>query len=232
MASVKDYILEIFKKNEIPIQRNLFPIVEKEKFEKSSYFKFIKEAYSELGGIENEIPYQSNEYDFQLKEGIILIDTEKDYNRYRAITLRSEIYKLIPSINTENHKRFCRQYETECLKSAGNINNWSNKESEKYYGRSQEIGDLSEPGPSLWKLNAMKNFMTDISSLVLKTKIFRISPYDNLVIGGKMIKVKDLLLQRSSYNELYLLNYMLRGLGIPVIKNKEEKGSNPGIIGV
>lgn len=214
MPSIKDYIINLLNTNKLKTSENYYQAPTADVLKKSPYYKAIVEVYKELGGIHAEPPLQIMPYDIQLESGIIMIEEDTFYNRYRAITLRSSLYDHLSNINVETHKRYCRQYESECLKSASNIKQWSNSESEKYFGQSQDIGDLSSPGPSLWKMKAFQNFVTDVSSLINKTTVFRLSPYDNLVINGKMIKVKEFLLYRNPTNEVYLLKYIQRALGI------------------
>ncbi|MFN3405286.1 MAG: hypothetical protein ACK40G_14395 [Cytophagaceae bacterium] len=212
MAALKEYITNVLRKNTVAADDSFYQPHENFSVISKEYHSIILEVYQDLGGLNKEFPYVISAYDIRLENAFIIIDDETVYNRYRAVTLRSGLYEKIKGINTENHKRYCRQFESECLKTAGSIHRWKSPESEKYFGPSQETGDLSTPGSSLWKLHAFKNFLTDVAALSMRKQIFRISPYDNMLINGKMIKVKELLLKRNEVNEGYLMKYIQRGL--------------------
>ena len=210
MNPKKAFLIQVLEKNNQRHQKGSLPKLEYRHFHNSKHAEMVFEVYKELGGLGSEIPFFLTEWDIEL-EGIgIMLDDELNFNRYRAITLRSTFYQDMSGFPLEPYKRFCRMYEEECLKSGSFGERWSNSISEKYFGPSDEKGDLGVKGASAWKLKAFQDYLLDISSSVLKIKLIRISIYDNLMIDKKMITLNNLLISKVLYNENYLWKYISR----------------------
>lgn len=210
MASHVDYLIQILDKNELRHKPESLPKLSLEKFETSAHFSEIREVYEELGGKgETTLPVYPKRFDIEFENNIgIFLDDGKSFNKYRLQTLRSPLYQLLPEFPLENYKRFCRQYELDCLKSASHSNFWTNPRSEKYFGLSEDNGDLTRKGSSSWKFEAFQSFLMDISPIFLNYRIIRISVFDNLMVNNKLIKLGQLLNSRSTEN--YIWKYLQR----------------------
>jgi len=210
MGSKLDYLLEILEKNQHRHLRKSFPLIKEENFRKSDLYKEVKETYMNLGGITAEIPFKQAEWDLEFESFAIILDEEYSFNRYRAVTLKAPFYLGTHYFNLENYKRYCRQFESECLKAGRKISNWSDRESEKHFGESEEPGDLALKGSAKWKERAFFDLLTDAMAAFGKIKLIRISIYDNILINNQIIKIDNLLSSRNPLNEKYLWNYFQR----------------------
>jgi hypothetical protein len=109
--------------------------------------------------------------------------------------------------------RYCRQYESECLKAGLRDGLWTFPEAEEHFGEASDPGDFFGNGAPAWKYRAFTEHITDIMSLYAGTPVIRYSVYDNLMIDGKVLQVRDLLMTSSDerYPE-YLRRYIKRKL--------------------
>jgi hypothetical protein len=210
MASKLEYLLEILEKNEFRHLKGSTPILKEDNFNKSAFFNEAREVFTSLGGLASELPFRQAEWDLEFEHFVIKLDEEKSFNRYRATTLRSVFYINYTSFNTENYKRYCRQFESECLKAGRARNLWADTESEMFFGRSEEPGDLAIKGSSKWKLRAFHEYLEDLQAKILNIKLIRVCIYDNLMVNNKLIKLDQFLTSRNPINEKYILNYLLR----------------------
>jgi hypothetical protein len=210
MASKLEYLLEILERNQYRHLKHSAPVLKEESFLKSEFFYEAREIFSSLGGVASDLPYHPAEWDLEFENFVVKLDEEKSFNRYRANTLRSSFYSNVHFFNLENYKRYCRQFEGECLKAARSRNFWSDTESEMFFGRSEEPGELSLKGSSKWKMRAFADYLEDIQSKISKINLIRVCIYDNLMINSKLIKLDQLLMSRNPGNEKYILNYLLR----------------------
>jgi hypothetical protein len=210
MASKIDYLLEILEKNQYRHLKGSFQSVKEETFRKSNIYHDAKTIYFELGGINTEVPWKYAVWDLEFENFAIKLDQEASFNRYRSATLKSALYSDFNFFSLENYKRYCRQFESECLKSARNSAMWTDKESERLFGNSQEPGELALKGSAKWKQRAFYEYLEDAQAALSKIKLIRISIYDNLMVNNKIIKLDSLLISRNPINEKYLLNFLLR----------------------
>ena len=208
-------------------QRKLIPIFEKENYihkEDSlpllhSQYKIseqlkedISTVYSELSGIpKNELPFQITKPTLEFKDLAITIDTEKKFNRYRKSTLLdSSIYEDDRFSFKSDYMRYCRLHEKDCIRAASGGNDWQNKSSNYYFGKSESPGDLGLNGSSNWKLVAFLDYLMDLSSVVYQYKHVRLSVYDRLMIKGATYTLKDLLMTSNQDMDIYLYHFIKR----------------------
>ena len=210
MASKIDYLLEVLEKNQYRHLKGSFPSLKEATFQKSTFYNEAKIIYSELGGVGSEVPLKYAQWDLEFENFAIKLDQETSFNRYRLATLKSSVYPKYDFFNLENYKRYCRQFESECLKTARNSTMWTDRESERLFGKSEEPGELAFKGSAKWKQRAFDDYTEDLQAMLSKIKLIRISIYDNLMVNNKIIKLDSLLISRNSMNEKYLLSFLQR----------------------
>ena len=87
---------------------------------------------------------------------------------------------------------------------------WTDHHSEKYFGKSESVGDFFGNGSSGWKLLAFENYLLDISAKISARRLMRISVYDSLLVAGRLISLGQILsLHREEY-EAYALKFLKR----------------------
>jgi hypothetical protein len=210
MTSKLDYILEVLEKNQFRHLKNSFSFIKEEKVRKGELSGEVNRTFSEIGGLTKEFPWKPAQWDLEFEHFAIRLDQEPSFNRYRAITLKSSIYTESNFFNLENYKRYCRQYEIECLKAARSLQMWTDKESEHAFGPSQDAGELVLLGSAKWKQRAFLEYLEDVQASLLNIKLIRVSIYDNLMVNNKIIKLDTILSSRNVNNEKYLLSYLQR----------------------
>lgn len=180
---------EIFKKSKDPL-----PPITWEDIQKKNLTSDVMGVYKDLGGklAKPEVLFPA--FDLEFENLAIFMDEERNFNRYRAITLQSPLYSKLSNFSLEKYRSFCRTFEQECLKSASFGHHWSNSFSEKDFGRSGEKGDLYKDGASAWKYKAFQDFLTDLMPLVFDIPVIRFSIYDNLLINSKMYRVNEIII--------------------------------------
>jgi hypothetical protein len=146
----------------------------------SKYSKDIIEIYKELGGLMDEPPTKFGPWDVSSSKFIIELDEERHFNRYRVLTLKSNLYNGETHFMVSSYKQFCKLYERGCLKAACWGKNWKNNSTEKQFGKSDIEGTFIKNGSSRWKQRAYYDFLKDVSSKILDIPIIRISIYDSI----------------------------------------------------
>ena len=214
MSSQTEYILHVLEKNGVIHTPNTLPRLSMTKLKPSKFYEEVKAVYKDLGGLKDDLPFDLNDFDMELFSKALVIDDSTHFNVYRAKTLQSPLYDLLPEIDSNSYKRLCRQYAKDCLLAASHSELWTNKASERHFGESNETGDLGLNGSSAWKMRAFIDFLTDVSGLILPYKVVRISVYDSLMIGGKITSLKSVLLSRKEENEKIIHSYFARKLGL------------------
>lgn len=156
------------------------------------------QIYKDLGGIQDEIPVFEKVWHLIEPDTVIILDDYLHFNRYRSITLRSDFYDKITSFPLEHYRRYCRNFEKECIKSGLQKGVWDNKESDYYFGTSSTPGDFYKNGSGGWKMRAFQDFLEDIAAYVLNYKLIRFSVYDNFLAEGKLVRL-DSILDRAAH---------------------------------
>ena len=181
----------------------------------SPYKNEVIDCYKNLGGQFQEPFIKANNWEIVLEnEVIILLDDTLHFNRYRLQTLRSEIYSNMPDFPLEPYRNFCRKNESECIKSGLAGNNWTFPFAEKQFGKAEEKGDFAKNGAPAWKLRAFSDFLQDVSSLILKKKLLRLSVYQQLMINRQLYKIGDILMAGSPEQNKSLQNYIDRKISL------------------
>lgn len=171
------------------------------------------DIYEAMGGKEKYIPFPHQEGLHLANGHLIVLDGSLSYNRYRIKTLRNPVYDSLPGAQVDHLRRYCRQYESECLKAGLREGYWTNPEAESHFGEASDPGDFHGNGAPGWKWRAFRQHITDIMSHYANMPVIRFSVYDNLMIEGQIVQVQDLLM--TSSDERYpdfLKNYISRKL--------------------
>lgn len=172
----------------------------------SPYYETAQSVYHKLGGVMKEPPV-TDIRPFALLNGnaFLEIDDHLQFNRYRMATLRSPFYAGLKGVDEEQYKRYCRMHEKECLKSALTPGQWTSAEAELYFGPAAEPGDFFGNGSPGWKLSAYYSFLEDLFVATTSLKIIRIAVYDQVMVSGRIVRVKELFAKRADHAPLIQL---------------------------
>ncbi|MCH6200800.1 hypothetical protein MMU07_14540 [Aquiflexum sp. LQ15W] len=172
---------------------------------------FLNEVFSGLGGSGTVPILEKLKFDFKVNRHVFLYDDEVHFNRYRLTSLKTSMYEVFSFPWTEAYLRLCRTYEKECLKTGLQERIWNGPPiAGKLFGKSEIAGELSANGSSGWKLNAYNDTQYDLVSRLHGYKLIRIPLYENLMIGGSLKKIDDLLLHPKEENRQGILNWFSR----------------------
>ncbi|MEM7550822.1 MAG: hypothetical protein AAF363_14155 [Bacteroidota bacterium] len=172
-----------------------------------------KTIYNALGGQKDWKEIEPFLSDITVSGTHIFVDGYKDFNRYRSETIKSDLYDSFSAFDLSSYKRFCRNFEKECIKSGANRKDWTSKTAEYHFGDASDPGDFYKNGSPLWKLNAFRNLLSDHYYSAGK-KFVRISIYDNLMINGSLNRLDKLLLTSNPVSEPPIIKYLSRRLGL------------------
>ena len=175
-------------------------------FLNSKYHRQIMDIYVMLGGLLREYPTAYRGFDIQCANFIVELDEERHFNRYRNMTLNSELYLNFTKFDVLNYKKYCVEKEARCLKAATLGNNWENESTKKQFGNSDLKGVLGSNGSSRWKQRAFYDYLRDISSYIMNVPIIRISIWeklenasiDSLIKTNQFDEISTLILERKT----------------------------------
>lgn len=171
----------------------------------------LHEVFKLLGGNGAYPLLERLKFDFKINRFVFVYDDEVHFNRYRLSTLKSDIYDSFTFSWSEAYKRLCRTYEKDCQKAGMQERIWFGPPiAEKVFGKSEEPGDLSGNGASGWKLNAYNDAQYDLLSRLHGYKLIRIPMYENLMVGGSLKKIDDLLLNPNDVSKQAIINWINR----------------------
>ncbi len=205
--------------------RQLHLILDEAKFEFDSNFElqvnsafldekgksYLQEIYDDLDGTGELIILEKLKFDFKIQRNLILYDDELHFNRYRSITLRSDIYNEFNFSFSEGLKRICRTFEKDCLKVGLQVRIWSGSPMAKHcFGSPNEPGDFGGNGAPGWKLTAYNDAQYDLQTRLHGYKLIRINPYETLMTGGSLKRLDQLLINPKEEQAKAILNWFLR----------------------
>ncbi len=171
----------------------------------------LQQAFENLGGIGEAVRLDSLKFDFRINRFLFLFDDEIHFNRYRLSTFKSDIYNIFSYFWLNSHRRLCRTYERECLKAGLFERIWTGPPlASKIFGRGEAPGELTGNGSPGWKLNAYNDAQYDLISRLHGFKLIRISVYENLMTGGSLKKINDILLNPKEENHKAISGWLLR----------------------
>jgi hypothetical protein len=208
-----NHLIEILRDSEYQIEDN-FLLEVNPGYLKGKGDELLNEIFDALGGNEHHLPLLERlKFDFKINRFLFVYDDPVHFNRYRLTTLKSNLYNTFSFAWLEAYKRLCRIYEKDCLKSGLQERNWFGPPiSEKVFGKSEVPGDLSGNGSSGWKLNAYNDAQYDLLTRLHGFKVIRIPVYENMMTGGSLKKIDDLLLNPKEENYQAIKNWLFRKL--------------------
>lgn len=175
----------------------------------SKYSREIIKVYSYLNGQLTTPPTRFGNWDISLKDSIIELDEERHFNRYRLITLESDFYSDHTLLNRDIYKTYCINNEIDCLKAASWGKNWKNNSTEKQFGTSALLKDLSGNGSSRWKQRAFYDFLKDVSSKIIDVPILRVSIWERFGTNTiNNILKQNQKLELKKYLEMKINNHV------------------------
>lgn len=138
----------------------------------------IDAVYRALGGVLDHVPLNLRKWDLEFDGAAVELDEQLHFNRYRAITLESPLYELLPGFPRDLYQTYCREQEDDCLSAGGYGGKWSNRSCDAQFGLASPPKVFSGVGPSRWKQRAFYDFVKDLSPLLLGITVSRVSVWD------------------------------------------------------
>jgi hypothetical protein len=175
---------------------------------------WLKTILEELGGNGTFPLLEKLKFDFKIGRHLLLWDEEVHFNRYRHLTLKSELYQEMSFPFFESYKRLCRTYEKEALKAGMPLRIWSGPPlASSLFGPASEPGDFSGNGATGWKLLAYNSAQTDLQTRIHGYKLIRLNPYETIMTGGSLKRLDQLLINPKEEQRVVLFNWLMRKLG-------------------
>jgi hypothetical protein len=193
MGKREDCLRYIFHEAGANISENNLPRLKLQIIQDSSYYKEIENVYRVLGGLLDTIPCRLKKWDIEVNNIAVELDEERHFNRYRAITLNSNLYSKLTAFPLKEYKRYSTLYEEQCLKTASFGRYWTNDSCEKQFGVASELKELSGNGSPRWKQRAFYDYLRDLTPLIIGIHVARISIWDKLNVSNKSITVAEIL---------------------------------------
>ena len=113
MGERQKYLEEIINSYISEMNKNKYKKLSIRDIINSKYENDILAVYKELGGVTDNFAFRIDGYDVQADKFVIELDEELHFNRYRKITLQSELYNEPKKFPLENYKKYCEVYEPQ-----------------------------------------------------------------------------------------------------------------------
>lgn len=159
----------------------------------SKYADEVFNVYKELGGVLSIFPLRLGKWDIEVDGIAIELDEDLHFNRYRKLTLSSNIYNYLPSFPLKEYKNYCDEYAIKCLEKGKSGKRWTSTNCEKQFGKASPKGNLSGNGSPRWKQRAFYDFVKDLSPLIIGVPVARISIWDEIIYNEQKVLIKDIL---------------------------------------
>jgi len=176
------------------------------------YRKEVDELVKRWGGNPAKLKgFQPKPWLIEIENNIVIcLDEHIHFNRYRLESLYQPFYQDFKGFLLPNYQRYCRQYESECAKTANaTASVWTSKQSEYFFGQSAPIGDWSANGSSGLKMLALTQYLDDLTVTCSPVKIIRISVWDNIMIEKQLFTLDKILLAPTA-QQVEALTKMLK----------------------
>lgn len=160
---------------------------------RTGYSEIIATVYKSLGGVLTSAELNLRHWDLEFDGIAVELDEYLHFNRYRAITLASDAYENLHGFPLVAYRRYCAEFESDCLRAGGYGGKWSNPSCERQFGVGTPPKVLDGNGAPRWKQRAFYDFVKDLSPLVLGGKVVRVAIWDCVDQNGTMCTVKDVL---------------------------------------
>jgi hypothetical protein len=177
---------------------------------KSHWKDQVNKVYRDLGGTFDPALINVETYDLYTERFSLILDSPVSFNRYRLITLRSQVYEKLPGFDMEKLKLYCRKYERECIKTGLAYPYWTNALAEEHFGKAELPGDLIKNGAPGWKFKVYQDFLQDAYAAFTGKRLLRLSVWDEFLYQGKITRLNEVLLSPDAPSEEALLKYIER----------------------
>lgn len=180
----------------------------------------VKELLSSLEA--NIKPEWPHEISFQLlyfyeHNKYLLLEPDFHFNKYRLISLRADFYtKFSNTFDLVKFKNYCRTKQEEASKSGLRKGIWHSKAAEKIFGPSEDSGYFGGTGSSGWKYIALCNFFLDLYAEFNEIQLYRIAPYENLMLRGKLFSLNSLINSSDPLVIQAIQTFFVRKLDLPI----------------
>ncbi|GAB4330239.1 MAG: hypothetical protein OHK0038_04460 [Flammeovirgaceae bacterium] len=214
MSSVRKRNFQNLLLDNFPRAIDKIPVLQWDDLKNSEYVIEARKCYYQLGGkFANplvSLPLWDVELEKEEKGVAIQLDEVLHFNQYREQTLRMPIYQNIKGFQVSKYLQYCQKYSHECLKAglAGDL--WTHEIAEKQFGKGEGAGQLFGKGSPAWKWRAFQDYLQDVSSLILPLKLIRVSVWEELMIGGKLFKLNDILLNPQEQTAKAFVQFISR----------------------
>lgn len=197
------------------LQEHLY-IFEELLFKKDD-FEYVQKRYKE--DIENvledldaleKVKYHPPTPEIITDKFILKIWTTLDFNRYRLKTLRADFYDELKWFKVDSYRVACRNHEKECLKKGILKDNWSLRDHEVIFGKSESAGDLGLNGSATWKMKAYQSFIQDLLLFHQRKPVIVLSIYDKIMVNGSLTTIEKLLLEKPTEFDKYFWQFLTR----------------------
>lgn len=185
------------------------------KLRQNKYDALVQRVFKDLEGITGQYPVVLPGKCLSINGVMLHFDDMLHFNRYRKITLRSSFYDHCNFFSPQNYRRYCRNYEKECLKAGSGPGFWTDKTSEHYFGEPGNPGEFLDNGAPKWKLIGFNDFLLDVYFALHNQSFIRVAFYDPVMIDGALIPLGRILKLREKKYIPPLVNYFSRLLNIP-----------------
>jgi len=164
-------------------------------------WKEVERVYRELGGVLPTCPLRVGPWDIEVGDVALELDEEQHFNRYRAVTLGSSAYDVIPNFPLVSYRQFCKLHESDCsVKCAAGERYWVSTGATKQFGLGSFRGDLNPPGAPRWKQRAFFDFLKDLAPAITGTRVARISIWDAVLVQSRRFTLAEIFDGRCGYD--------------------------------
>lgn len=160
---------------------------------RAGYEDLVYSVYKSLGGVLLSAELNLRSWDLEFEGIAVELDEHLHFNRYRALTLGATAYANLPAFPMDAYRRYCAEFEDDCLRAGAYGRKWSSASCERQFGVGSAQKILEGAGAPRWKQRAFYDFVKDLSPLVLGVKLARIAIWDSIIDGGTRRTVRDLL---------------------------------------
>ena len=161
----------------------------------------VMKVYKSLGGLESLPKVSPGAWDLILDCGVVELDEELHFNRYRLQTLQSPLYDRLHNFPTSVYSAFSMQFEAACFSSGKFGGKWTNASAEVQFGFADSRPCVHTMMSPRWKQRAFYDFINDLTPMVLRFNLSRISVWDSVVFSNMKRSVRDVLMANLSLEE-------------------------------
>ena len=200
MGKRQQMLKALFEHAGARIMENTIPYPIYQQVASSKYNDEVFLIYQKLGGILNAIPLNLRSWDLEVNGVAVELDEELHFNRYRALSLQSPLYKFLPHFGLREYRSYCEVYENKCLSAGSYGKKWTSNSAEKQFGHAGQPRNLADNGSPRWKQRAFYDFVKDLSPLIIGVPVARISIWDRVHVNGVSVSVARIL-DNKMYDE-------------------------------